>query len=287
MAGHTNMSRINLLKCKPAKIIINYFGYPATYGIPEVDYKISDAHCTPSGTEKYFVEKLLRMPQGFQCYESPTNDGTEIPLNKNLDYSTINFCCFNNPKKFNMNIINTFSQIIKLVPQSHLYIAHPLFDSDHLRKSFMNLFTEQGISGKVTIGCLTIAEYLELLNKMHIALDTFPYNGGTISHESLYMNTPLVTIEGDTYVSRVGVSLLRNLGIHKLIAKDINEYIKIAVDLANNPEELKMYHLTLRERMEKTDLLNGITFTKHLEDKYMKVLNEYNEKHINNVTINN
>lgn len=275
MSGHTNHSRISLLRCKPAKIIINYFAYPATYGIPEVDYKISDPHATPLGTEKYFVEKLLRMPNGFQCYEPPLN--TEFKINKNFDYSTINFCCFNNPKKFNENAVKIFSKILTLVPNSKLYIYHVLFDCNHLIKSFLNKFVSYGVDLKqIVIGSLTVLEYLNKYNDMHIALDMFPYNGGTISHEALYMNTPLITMEGETYVSRVGVSLLRNLGLHELIAKNDNEYISIAVSLANNHDKLREYHTTIRSKMEKTDLLNGQTFTKHLEEKYIKVLNEYN-----------
>jgi len=269
MSGHTNLNRINLLKYKPAKIVINYFAYPATYGISEVDYKITDAHACPKETEKYFVEKMLRMPQGFQCYEPPG----EIKLNKNMDYSTINFCCFNNPKKFNRNMMITFSKILKLVPNSKLYLSHTLFDCNHLVKYYKTEFLKYGVSeDKLAITCLPIGEYLELYNKMHIALDSFPYNGGTISHEALYMNTPLVTIEGDTYVSRVGVSLLRNLGMHELIAKTEDEYITIAVKLANDIERLKMYNMTLREKMEKTDLLDGKSFTEHLEKRYLKIL---------------
>lgn len=271
MAGHTNLSRISLLKCKPARIIINYFAYPATYGIPEVNYKIADIHACPKSSEKYFVEKILRMPEGFQCYNCPF----DIKLNKEMDYTKINFCCFNNPKKFSRKLIEIYSIIIKRVPNSKLYISHPLFDCNHLIKYYYSEFSKYGIKeDKLSIMHEGITQYLELYNKMHIALDPFPYNGGTISHEALYMNTPLVTIEGDTYVSRVGVSLLRNLGYHELIGKGINEYIEIAVKLAGDKERMKMYHTSIRERMEKTDLLNGETFVKHLEEKYSKILEE-------------
>jgi predicted O-linked N-acetylglucosamine transferase (SPINDLY family) len=89
------------------------------------------------------------------------------------------------------------------------------------------------------------------------------------------MNTPIITLAGSTYVSRVGVSLLSNLGLQKYIAKTKDEYVDIVVSLANNTSELRMLHQTLRLRMMNSDLANSINFTKNIENSYQDMVNNY------------
>ena len=120
-----------------------------------------------------------------------------------------------------------------------------------------------------------IVEALKLYNKMDIVLDPFPYNGGTISSEAIYMNTPLITLAGKTYISRVGLSLLSNLGLEKYIAYSIEEYIQKVIDLAQNESELKLLHQTLRFKMLNSDLANSVTFTKNIEDAYEDIINKF------------
>ena len=110
---------------------------------------------------------------------------------------------------------------------------------------------------------------------MDIVLDPFPYNGGTISSEALYMNTPIITLAGSTYVSRVGVSLLSNLGLEKYIAYSIDEYIQKVIDLARNESELKLLHQILRIKMLNSDLANTISFTNNIENAYKDIYNKY------------
>ena len=112
---------------------------------------------------------------------------------------------------------------------------------------------------------------------MDIVLDPFPYNGGTISSEAIYMNTPLITLAGTNYFSRVGVSLLSNLGLEKYIANTTDEYVQKVVDLANNPSELKELHQTLRIRMLNSDLANSVSFTHNVEAAYEDMVNKFNQ----------
>ena len=112
---------------------------------------------------------------------------------------------------------------------------------------------------------------------MDIVLDPFPYNGGTISSEAIYMNTPIITLAGSSYVSRVGVSLLSNLGLEKYIANTKEEYVQKVIDLAHSPSELKELHQTLRIRMLNSDLANSVSFTKNIETAYKDMVNKYNE----------
>jgi predicted O-linked N-acetylglucosamine transferase (SPINDLY family) len=277
MMGHTRNTRMNVLQYKPARIIISYFAYPSTNGLNEVDYKFTDKYASPPETEKYYVEKLYCLPNGFQCYSPPVD--IESIKDYTRDKYKIHLCCFNNPIKLSKPTIETFAEILKKLPEAKLFLRYCYYNSSYLRQRILKQFTNLGIDKeRVDIGHLDLAESLKFYNQMDIVLDPFPYNGGTISSEAIYMNTPLITLAGTSYVSRVGVSLLSNLGLEKFIANTREEYVQKVIDLAHNPSELKELHQTLRLRMLNSDLANSVTFTSNVEAAYEDMVNTFNQK---------
>jgi predicted O-linked N-acetylglucosamine transferase (SPINDLY family) len=276
MMGHTRNTRMNVLQYKPARIIISYFAYPSTNGLNEIDYKFTDKYATPPDTQKYYVEKLYYLPNGFQCYTPP------IDIDSTKDYTRdkykIHLCCFNNPVKLSKPTIETFAEILKKLPESKLFLRYCYYNSSYLKQLILKQFINLGIDKeRIDIGNLELCEVLKLYNQMDIVLDPFPYNGGTISSEAIYMNTPIITLAGSSYVSRVGVSLLSNLGLEKYIANTKEEYVQKVIDLAHSPSELKELHQTLRIRMLNSDLANSVSFTKNIETAYKDMVNKYNE----------
>jgi predicted O-linked N-acetylglucosamine transferase (SPINDLY family) len=107
---------------------------------------------------------------------------------------------------------------------------------------------------------------------MDIALDTFPYHGTTTTCEALWMGVPVVALAGQAHVSRVGVSLLNSAGLPELIAGDVGKYVKIAVDLANDRDGLRLLRASLRERMKGSVLMNGGEFTADVEAKFREMV---------------
>lgn len=275
MMGHTSNNRMALLQYKPARILVSYFAYPSTCGFKEMDYKITDIYATPPETQQFFTEKLYYMPNGFQCYTPP------VELNATKDYTrdmkyTINLACFNNPKKLSSPTIETFAKILKKLPEAKLFLRYGYYKYSYLKETIVRQFMNHGIQrDQIDICNLELVDSLTQYNTMDIVLDPFPYNGGTISSEALYMNTPIITLAGTNYVSRVGVSLLSTLGMEKYIANTMDEYITKVVELARNQPELRELHSTIREKMKSTDLLNSKSFTKHLEDAYIDMIGKY------------
>jgi predicted O-linked N-acetylglucosamine transferase (SPINDLY family) len=268
---------MNILQYKPARILISYFAYPSTNGLKEIDYRFTDKYASPLETQKYFVEKLYYLPNGFQCYTPP------VDLISNKDYTRdkykINLCCFNNPTKLSIPTIDTFCTILKKLPEAKLWLRYCYYKSTYYKETIIKLFIDRNIEReRIDIAYEPIIDALNLYNKMDIVLDPFPYNGGTISSEAIYMNTPIITLAGKTYISRVGVSLLSNLGLEKYIAYSIEEYIQKVIDLAHNEKELKILHQTLRFKMLNSDLANTISFTKNIENAYFDMINNFNNK---------
>ena len=109
-------------------------------------------------------------------------------------------------------------------------------------------------------------EYLELYHTIDVALDTFPYNGHTTSLDALWMGVPVVTLRGNTSVGRAGVSQLTNLDLEELIANDADDFVRIATQLASDPQRVGQLRATLRERMRASPLCDQSGFAKGVED---------------------
>ena len=110
-----------------------------------------------------------------------------------------------------------------------------------------------------------------------MGLDPFPYNGTTTTCEALWMGVPVITMCGDRHSSRVGASILTHVGLEKFIATDIDGYINMAIEYANNIDSIKSIRTELRHNMQNSDLCNANVFTRNVEQAYQ---NMYSKLHI-------
>jgi predicted O-linked N-acetylglucosamine transferase (SPINDLY family) len=275
LAGHTGgVNRILLFARKPSPVQISWIGYPSTTGLSTIDYKIVDDLTDPDGkTDQYYTEKLIRLPETFLCY-LPDKNCPDVAALPALYKSFITFGSFNNFPKIGQQVILLWTEILKKVPNSHLIIKSLSFYDQTVISYIRNLFLDQGIEAE-RIELLqpfpSLREHLALYNRIDIGLDTFPYNGTTTTCEALYMGVPVITLAGNTHVSRVGVSLLSTVGLPELIAQTPEEYVAKAVNLAKDIEKLKSLRISLRGMMSRSPLTDAKKFTHHLEKAYQKM----------------
>ncbi|MFZ5906237.1 MAG: tetratricopeptide repeat protein [Nitrospirota bacterium] len=271
LAGHTSDNRMALFARKPSPVQASWIGYPATTGIPAIDYKIVDAYTDPPGmTEPFYVEKLIRMPDCFLCYlpEKPCPEITPLPL---IEAGKITFGSFNNFNKITSEILDVWTAILKKIPDSRLLVKAKSLSLENCRKSIMNMFAQEGIASERITLCAwvpSVYEHLKLYSSIDIALDTYPYNGTTTTCEALWMGVPVITLEGNTHASRVGVSLLSNIGVPELIAKTKEEYLERACDLSADVSRLQLYREHLRDRISHSALTDAGQFVSALEQRY-------------------
>ncbi len=122
-------------------------------------------------------------------------------------------------------------------------------------------------------------DYLNTYNRIDVALDPFPYTGGTTSCDALYMGVPLVTLAGQTAVSRGGYSILSNVGLPELVTRDVNQYVDTAVALANNLPRLAGLRANLRDRMRGSPLCNAPQFTRDVESAFRQMWKNWCNTH--------
>jgi protein O-GlcNAc transferase len=283
LSGHTAGNRLLVFIQKPSPVQVTWLGYPNTTGLSTIDYRLTDIIADPIGeADELHSETLLRLPNGFQCYQG--ND--DIPVDTELPQKRgkqITFGSFNNMIKITPIVIKTWSKILHSVPTSRLVLKLQKLNNNTLY--YHDLFIQEGIS-KERIEFYqpspSIEEHLSLYNTIDIGLDPFPFNGATSTCEALWMGVPVITLLGDRHVARVGASILTNIGLEDFIAQDINGYIKLAVEMSANLKYLMEIRTSLRERMKNAPLCDGLSFAKDFEAIYQDMWSKYQLKLIKN-----
>lgn len=279
--GHSGRNRLNVFARKPAPVQITWIGYPNTTGLRNMDYRITDAYVDPEGfIDQYYSEKLIRMPETFLCYaarECPEVTKV-IPYFKN---NKITFGCFNNMAKITEGIIKLWCDILKKVDNSILVLKNTAFLDEDIINTVKERFFRYEIKEEQLNFIkrdIDTKEHISRYNYIDIALDTYPYNGTTTTCEAMYMGVPVISLAGKNHASRVGVSLLTNVGLEELIAYNVDEYVQKAVDLACDIERLEKIKLNLRDNMKRSSLMQGDNFTKELERVYRNLWIEHCKK---------
>jgi len=278
LAGHSSGNQLMTFARKPAPVQISYLGYPDTTGMEAMDWRLTDIIADPEGqTEQFYTEKLLRLPQCFLCYHPPTDlpAPSSLPAKKN---GFVTFGCFSILAKINSKLIEWWGQILRQTPDSKLMLKNKALTDTEARSRIIGMFREQGIEPDrldLRPWTKTRREHIETYQEIDIALDTYPYHGTTISFDALWMGVPLVTLAGPTHMSRVGVSVLSNLAMKKMIAKTPEEYVKIAVKQAADPDNLAQKRKGLRKKMMASPLTDGKKFAPLVEAAYRQAWRQW------------
>lgn len=272
MSGHTGDTRIPIFVMKPALIQITWAAWLATTGIKEIDYIIGDSVVTPKEHQDHYVEKILQLPN-IWCHLSTSNiKNMHSARSPALINNYITFGSFNHFHKMNDRVIKTWSKILLSVPNSYLLLKNFQINNFLYKKKIIDAFKKNGVlEDRLTLETSSEREDLLLTyNKIDIALDTFPYSGGTTSFEATWMGVPLLTMEGETFISRCGVSINKNLGQYSWIAKDVDQYIKMAIDYSRDFKKLDLIRSFLRDNARGSALFDSVLFGNNFSDLLKK-----------------
>jgi predicted O-linked N-acetylglucosamine transferase (SPINDLY family) len=271
LAGHTAGNRLLVFARKPAPIQITWLGYVGTTGLQAMDYLLADRFEIPLGQERFYRERILRMPDGYVCYEPPATPIEPGPLPA-LENGIIHFGSFNNPAKITPQVVEVWAKILNRVPGSRLVMKYRGWEGESVLCRSIELFQAAGVdAGRLEFaGRSDHAEFLAAYRQIDVALDPFPYGGGVTTCEALWMGVPVVTCPGETFASRHALSHLSNVGLTETIARDLDEYVELAASLAGDLARLAALRAGLRDRMAASPLCDGKRFAANL----MRVVRE-------------
>jgi len=270
LTGHTAHNILTAFARKPAPVQVTWLGYPATTGLPAIDYRLSDAIADPEGEGEFYTEELVRLPDCFLCYQ-PLRDAPPVEMLPAADRGYITFGSFNNLAKITPAVVALWSEVVKAVPDSRLLIKNPSLTDPNRRAQYCQLFRSHGISDdrvELLGHTPTREEHLALYGRLDIGLDTFPYNGTTTTCEALWMGVPVLTLTGNRHAGRVGKSLLKCIGLDDWVADSPEQFIARATDLAADLVGLAVMRQGLRDRLAASPLCDSDAFACKVEAAY-------------------
>jgi protein O-GlcNAc transferase len=273
LAGHTANNALSVFARKPAPVQINMIGFPSTTGLTAIDYRVTDSLCDPVGlAEEFNTEKLLRIDPVFWCYLPPQN-APEIDELPALSDSVVTFTSVNNFTKVTPDVQRLWARILRAAPKSRLILQTSALSSEHTQKTVRKIFADAGVSeNRIEFRPWSdFLKYVQLLERSDMTLDPFPFNGGTTTCHSLWMGAPVVALAGDRHASRMGLSMMNCIGLPEFVAKTPEEYVQIAVDMANDLPRLAGIRAGMRDRLKASPLLDGAGYTRKLEAAYRRV----------------
>lgn len=246
LSGHTGHNRLLAFARKPAPVQMTWLGYQATTGLRAMDYRITEESLDPTeSTERFHSEKLLRLPASGTFSPSPESPPvSELPA---LSGHPFTFGCLNNPTKITDEAIAVWADILVRCPDARLILGNA---TTPLIERLSAEFLRHGVSANRLVfkpKC-DLADYLRLHREIDLALDTFPYNGGTTSFHSLWMGVPPITLDGDTALSKVGAGLMRGLNLTQFCADTKDQYVAQAVYFYEYQNELSAVRAALRDK---------------------------------------
>jgi len=267
LAGLTSGNRLGIFLHRPAPIQATYLGYPSTTGLPCMDYRIVDPFTDPPGAERWCVENIVRISPSFLCY-APISGAPPVVDRSGVTDGVV-FGSFNAVPKLNVPLFRLWKSILDAVPGSSLLIKTSDPDSNASRGRLEELAREVGLHAprmRVLPRAPSIQEHLAEYGRVDIALDSFPYNGTTTTFEALYMGAPVIALAGDRHASRVGLSILSNLGLARLVAESPDAYVQLAIHLARDADDRRSLRTSLRDRLLASPLCDAPTFARRLGD---------------------
>jgi predicted O-linked N-acetylglucosamine transferase (SPINDLY family) len=271
LAGHTAGNRLLVFARKPAPIQITYLGYPGTTGLSAMDYRLTDHYADPEGiADAFYSERLLRLPGSLWCYR-PSADMPETSSLPALSRGYLTFGSFNNFNKVDQPTLEVWAELLRALPTARLMmLTVPIGEA---RRSLLSSFADLGISAErlELHGQLPPVEFHRKFLEVDITLDPVTVNGATTTCESLWMGVPVMSLVGDRFLTRAGLSLLSTAGLADFAAASLENYIRLAAHLADNLPLLAEIRAGLRAHVAVSPLVDEVGFTRNLEALYREV----------------
>lgn len=278
LKGLTQDCRVGIFSCRAAPIQVSYLGFPGTMGAPYIDYLIADKTLIPQQSQQYYAEKIAYLPNSYQVNDSRREISKRIFTREELKLpqSAFVFCCFNNSYKITPHTFDGWMRILKQVQGSVLWLIE---DNPSAVANLKLEAQQRGVNKDRLVFAqkIPLPEHLARHQAADLFLDTLPYNAHTTASDSLWAGLPLLTCSGESFASRVAASLLTALNLPELVAPSQPDYETLAVDLAINPERLKIIKQKLKQNLQSTSLFNTSMFARHIENAHTQMYDRYHD----------
>jgi protein O-GlcNAc transferase len=267
--GYSDLARMPVLLHRAATIQIGWANMYATTGFPTVDCVIGDSWTIPPEEERFCIERVRRVPLTYLAFDVfyPVPDVTPPPW---LSAGYVTFGSLISAYKITDQVVQSWSAILRGVPGSRLLLRNRALDEASGRADFLARFTANGIDPARLLleGGGEHLDFLRTYDRIDIALDAFPYNGGTSTAEAIWQGVPLLTFNGDRWASRTSRSILMAAGHGHWAAADRLGFEAMAIRLALAPEGLAAIRAGQRAKVAASAACDTVALCRALEAIY-------------------
>ncbi len=269
--GYSRPDRLGILSHRPAPRIAEWFNMYATSGLECVDFLIGDDAVLSPDEEEHYVETVVRVPGSYLTFrvEHPTPDVTTSPCASGEPFT---FGCLASQYKLCDAVLEAWCRILAGAPESRLLLRNRA-DEASIRARFAPFCERHGIDVRrieIRPGTDHFA-FLGTYGEIDLALDPFPYNGGTTTTEALWQGVPVMCYRGDRWASRTSASILLAAGLDEFVAADREEYVSRAIAIATESarrDELAGLRSGMRERLENSPVCDTDGFARNMESLF-------------------
>ncbi|MFZ0019402.1 MAG: tetratricopeptide repeat protein [Acetobacteraceae bacterium] len=271
--GYSRQVRLPLFLHRAARLQIAWFNMYATSGLCGFDMLVGDAAVVPAEEEHGYSERIVRVPGSYLAFEV-RYPAPEVAPSPALRHGWLTFGSFASAHKITDPVVAAWSRILLGAPTARLLLRNQLLNEPSNRLALMARFARHGVAPDrlMLSGGAEHFDFLRGYDEIDIALDTFPYNGGTTTTEALWQGVPVLSFNGDRWASRTSRSLLLAAGLPEWVATDAADFMSRGVALAqseNTPRMLAALRHGMRERLSASAACDSATLCHSLEALYL------------------
>jgi predicted O-linked N-acetylglucosamine transferase (SPINDLY family) len=272
LMGFTEGLRLGIFAFRPAPVQVGFLGYAGTVGAPYMDYMLADSVTILTGSERFFAERVVRLPNCFL----PTDDRRVLgpaPIREQVALPPCGtvLCAFTKACKISPEVFDVWMRLLRATPGSVLWLRDMGVQA---RTNLLGAAAASGVDASRLVfagHAPGAAEHIARQKLADLYLDTFPYNAHSTACDALWAGVPVLTCAGAGFASRVAASALTAAGLPELITADLAEYERRALEMIHQPERLQALRSRLALQRAHSPLFDTERFTRHLEAAYLRM----------------
>lgn len=273
--GYTFGHRLGIFERRPAPVAVNYLAFGGTMGVDYIDYAVVDDFVVPKDQQQYYSERLVYLPDSYQPNSfRPVSDATPSRAECGLPRDGFVFCCFNQTYKITPKTFDLWMRILQRAPNSVLWLLKPdQATADNLCREAQ----ARGVDPRRLAFAPKApqAEHLARHRHADLFLDTLVVNALTTASDALFMDCPVITCPGATFVARGAGSILRGLEMPELITENPGAYEELAVQIASDPSRLQRLKQKIASKRRTAPLFDSSRYARHLDAAYAGMWRQY------------
>jgi protein O-GlcNAc transferase len=270
LTGHTRDGRLGILALRPAPVQVSYLGFTGTLGASFVDYLIADEVAIPPDQDRFFSERIARLPYCYLPNDDAQRVATEAPSRADLGLpdEAFVFCALHNTYKLNPPVFEVWMRLLRDTPGSVLWLrgGEPAMRSNLGREARSRGVAPERLVFAERLPSMEI--HLARYRRADLFLDALPYGGHATARDALWAGLPVLTCAREAFASRVAASQLRALGLAELVTTSLEEYGTRALELAHSPVRLAELRERLADHKSARPVFATDLYRKHLESAY-------------------